>query len=424
MKKLKLLSLLTAAALLAGCATSTVEKDEPSTDATGTTTEATENLEITLWHGYSTAQSEQLEIFVEEYNALNEGVTIVPTFVANSEEILTKAQAALMTDEQPDILWGAPTMTGPLASSGKLVDLTDMIDDEWKSDIPEGVWNVGSLDGKLYSVPIEVGTLLLIYNQDMFDAAGIENPPTTWEEFYEVSKALTNDDHKGVWMPIDPNERTTWTWLCFLAQNGGYLLNEDQTALGFDRETLIETLEYYNSFIKDGIAPTTVGDDAFAEESVAMIIGTQGAAKGYINTYEMNIGVTMLAGHDQLATGLGTNHYYVFDNGEREVEESLKFLKWMTSGDTHANWAANAGYLPASNSASTSEAWTTFTADKDYLNTAAEALNYGFGRPSIEEYSSISNTISGVIEKLAYDAISVEDGADEIIEEINKALED
>ncbi len=422
MKKL-LAAVLLGTIVFTGCSTAEQAGETATTEESGEVASSGEDVELTLWHGFPTEKAEYLQKMADEYCAQNEGVTITTEFVAASEDILPKVQTALMNDTQPDILWGAPSMTGVLATSGKLVDLTDLISDEWRSDIPEGLWDAGKFEGKTYSVPVEAGTLVLIYNKDMFEEAGIEKVPTTWEELYETATTLTTEDRQGIWLPIDPNnERTTWTWLCFLEQNGYSLLNEDYTELGFDKEGLVETLDYYTSFATEGISPITVGEDAFAEEQVAMIIGTQGAANAYSGDYEMNIGVEMLPGNDELSTGLGTNHYYLFDNGDREEEEALKFMEYMTSGEKNAEWVINAGYLPVSNIAKDSEAFKTFVADKPHFEKAAEVLEYGFSRPSIEEYTQISNTISSAIEAIAYEVMTIEEAADTILAETEAAV--
>lgn len=52
-------------------------------------------------------------------------------------------------------------------------------------------------DGKAYGVPLSVDSLALYYNKDLFNAAGILNPPTTWEAFTEAVRKLTIIDEYG-----------------------------------------------------------------------------------------------------------------------------------------------------------------------------------------------------------------------------------
>lgn len=50
---------------------------------------------------------------------------------------------------------------------------------------------------KVFALPLYVDTLALFYNKDMFNTAGIPEPPTTWEEFEDTALALTRYDESG-----------------------------------------------------------------------------------------------------------------------------------------------------------------------------------------------------------------------------------
>ncbi len=53
------------------------------------------------------------------------------------------------------------------------------------------------IDTKIYGVPLSVDTLALYYNKDIFKAAGIYDPPKTWDEFKDIAERLTKRDEKG-----------------------------------------------------------------------------------------------------------------------------------------------------------------------------------------------------------------------------------
>lgn len=398
--------LLTITMMATGCKKSESASNEPTV--------------VEFWHGYSADKAEVLKEMITKYETENPNVKIDAKFVATGEEMLQKVQAAILSDELPNMLWGYPTWTGVLESSGKLAEVGALLDEEQKKDIPEGLLNAGKYNGKVYSLPIEAGTLYLIYNKDMFAEKGIENPPTTWEELYEVSKKLTEGERYGVWLPIAPNERTSWTWECFLWQNGQDLLDDKYTGITFNNDKGLEALEFYTKMINEGYAPVSVGQDPFIDKQVAMVYATQGAANAYINKYEMNVGVAMLPGKDQKATGLGSNHYFMFNSEEKVQEETLKFMKWMTTGENHAEWAIRTGYLPVSNSARESEKYKKYGEENAHMQTAAEALTYGVARPPIEEYPKLSAVISATIEKIAYGEITAKEGMDIITKEAEK----
>lgn len=421
---LLLASIMMLALGLSGCsngASTEPAAEKPAAETSEPAAEpAAEPVEISFWHGYTPEKTEALDELIARYEEQNPNVKINARFVASGEEMLQKVQAALLSGDEPNMLWGYPTWTGVLESSGKLVNLGEAMDDEWKADLPEGILNAGAFEGEVYSVPIEAGTLYLIYNQDMFAEAGIDAPPTTWDELYEDAKLLTKGEQYGVWLPIAPNERTTWTWETFLWQNKGEILNAEGNNIGFNNAAGLEALEFYTKMIQDGYAPTSVGQDPFIDKQVAMVYATQGAANAYINKYEMNVGVAMLPGKARLATGLGSNHYFMFKSDEAIEEATLDFMKWMTTGENHAEWAIRAGYLPVSNSARESAKYQAFGEENPHMIEAAKALTYGIARPPIEEYPKVSNVISSTIEKIVYGEMTAEEGMAKIQEESDK----
>lgn len=395
---------------------------ESNTSQTATDGDVT----ITFWHGYTPQKAEKLDEMIAEYQEENPGVTIQPKFVAEGEEMLTKVQTAVLSNQQPDLLWGYPTWTGPLVSTGKLLPVDDMIGDI-QDDISKGLWDVGKYDGKFYSVPIEAGTLLLVYNQDMFDEVGITKAPETWEELEEACEKLTNDERKAISIPFAPNERTTWTWLCFLGQSGGNLLSDDYKEAGFTKEQGLEALEYYTGFYEKGYASITTGTggsaDPFTTGAVAMSLETQGTAKSYIEKFNMNIGVALLPANKDTATALGSNHYFMFDNGDdAKAKATMDFISWMTTGERQADWAISTGYVPVSKSASETELYKNFVAEAPYYAVATQSVQHGVGRPSIEQYPKISDAVSSAIEAIVYGQMDSETGINDIMNAIEKNL--
>lgn len=60
-------------------------------------------------------------------------------------------------------------------------------------------------DGKLYAVPLASQTMLIIYNKELFEKAGV-TPPSTWDELMTVSKTLKD---KGI-TPFGNGTATAW----------------------------------------------------------------------------------------------------------------------------------------------------------------------------------------------------------------------
>jgi glucose/mannose transport system substrate-binding protein len=78
---------------------------------------------------------------------------------------------------------------------------------EWNDIFPEGVLDIVSYEGAPYSVPVNIHRAnVLWYNKAVFEANNLE-PPTTFDEFFEVADAL---DAAGV-TPLALGDNGIWT---------------------------------------------------------------------------------------------------------------------------------------------------------------------------------------------------------------------
>jgi ABC-type glycerol-3-phosphate transport system substrate-binding protein len=140
---------------------------------------------------------------------------------------------------------------------------------------PAAVEN-GRFDGKLYALPetYQYQAVLIYYNKDMFDAAGIQYPepypPMTPEEFVDIACQLT-DQQAGVWGGAASDPLAYAPWETFFSDDG-------RTAL-FNSPEAIQQFEVLASGYERGCIPTSnildpweQGRDYFASEQLAMVI--------------------------------------------------------------------------------------------------------------------------------------------------------
>ena len=68
-------------------------------------------------------------------------------------------------------------------------------------------------DDKMWGLPIDGETTGLFYRTDLFEAAGITEPPKTWDEFEADAATLTDDRPEAVRLRRSsrPSRRTTGT---------------------------------------------------------------------------------------------------------------------------------------------------------------------------------------------------------------------
>ena len=65
------------------------------------------------------------------------------------------------------------------------------------NDIPKGIWDTFSVDGKIKAVPYRVTPQLLHYNKTLLEKAGYSEPPKTMEELGKIAIAVSGKREDG-----------------------------------------------------------------------------------------------------------------------------------------------------------------------------------------------------------------------------------
>ena len=152
---------------------------------------AQESVEITQWFD-TTGGAETADCFVknvvDEFNAQNNGVTVKATLQANNWDA---TRTALAGGAGPDIVGTpGPSFAMQLALAGQLVELDKYAAEYgWNERFSPGSLNLGMANGKLYSIPAELETLVLYYNKTLFDQ-NEWTPPKTIDEMLALAETI------------------------------------------------------------------------------------------------------------------------------------------------------------------------------------------------------------------------------------------
>ena len=151
-----------------------------------------------VWQPATVAANEEIVAAWNEANP-NIQVEVVPIHVNSVHDALvTQFQggtaADIIHDESADL--------AGFVNQGYIADMTGLISEDLKADIPQGIWDSVTYDGKVSAVPTLLQSYVVFANADHLEEAGIEVPtvesPWTWDDFREHAKALTTDGRYGV----------------------------------------------------------------------------------------------------------------------------------------------------------------------------------------------------------------------------------
>ncbi|MEO3753102.1 ABC transporter substrate-binding protein [Streptomyces sp. B6B3] len=147
-------------------------------------------------------------------------------------------------------------------------------------DLDPGTFNANALDlttdaGRNLAVPSDAWLQLLVYRQDLLDAAGLD-VPDTYQALTAAAQALTTDDRYGISLATDPADPFTQQSFESLAVANDCRLVDDAGDVTLDSDACREVFAVYDALAREFGAPGTQTVDStratyFAGDS-AMIV--------------------------------------------------------------------------------------------------------------------------------------------------------
>lgn len=147
------------------------------------------------------------------------------------------------------------------AKAGVLLDLQPFVDDPAFPDYNLTDYSQNTLDflslrdGKLVTLPNELAGMVMYYRKDLFAEAGVE-PPTTWQETYEVAKKLRKGDVYGAIIEMKGGA-AAWRFTNALPPGTQWLDKEMRLSALTDPRT-VETIGLWRKMYVEDIIPKSV----------------------------------------------------------------------------------------------------------------------------------------------------------------------
>ena len=300
------------------------------------------------------------------------------------------------------------------ANKGLLAEISG-VDVSGLNETALGAFNVG---GKQYGLPESFSNVVLIYNKDLFDQAGVAYPTDDWTQddlqaAAEKIRAL-GDDIYGIWQPITYNE-----FFKVAKQYGGGLLNEDKTVFTINSpENLKAAQALVDRVLVSNVQPNAaqqggMGDwDMFMSGRLGMIPTGIWAFQTFTENCDFAWDIVVEPGSTQKATHFFSN-CVVMNPETKHPEEVATWLAWLASSTTSADIRLAAGWdLPALKDLSALSAYLEIT-PPDNREAVFESLNYLVMPPVIEDYALMSDIIGQKLAAAAEGTITVQEALDQ-----------
>lgn len=267
------------------------------------------------------------------------GVEVVIESTAPSE-LLNKLITAVRGGGGPDVVSVDSAWNATLGAAQILTDVTERfapISDQFF----EGPVGTGKYLDVQYAIPWYTNNVALFYNTKLFEAAGIDGPPATWDELVEKGTALTSGDTYG--LMLGGGGFGAFQFWPFAWQNGATLVSEDGKQAEFDSEAGQEAWQFYSDlYLTHKIVPEDVKsageswDQVFApfiQERAAMVMAGDWAIGAFKDgNPDLQFSVAPLPKGKEDATVIGGFNLGIPTTAQNP-DEAWKFIEWLTAQD-------------------------------------------------------------------------------------------
>jgi multiple sugar transport system substrate-binding protein len=223
-------------------------------------------LQVINWAAWNEQRLE--EAYVHGFEDGRPGVRVSLAAASNQSEYRDQILTSIAAATPPDVFLLDNIDLPAFVRSGVLLDLAPYAA---RVGLPPerfspAVLDIFRRDGALWALPKGYTPMVIAYNKDMFDRAGLPYPRDdwTWEEFRATARALTRDgdgdgavDQWGFWL-----DRRVFMWIASLWSLGGDVLCPDgRSARGcLDGPATVRAFRLLTDLaVKDSVTPRFFG---------------------------------------------------------------------------------------------------------------------------------------------------------------------
>ena len=363
---------------------------------------------------------------VAAFHEAHPEIGVEMTHIPSPSAYRTRLATEFAAGSPPDVTlmnyrrYGAFAANGLLEPVGPYLATSELIEPEdfYPITIDAFTW-----DGEIACIPQNISSLVVYYNQDLFDAAGIPYPTDnwTWDEFVKTAVTLTQDfdgdgtvDQYG--LGVEPS---LYRLAPFIWQNGGPIADSGDfpTRLTLTRPPAQEALQWFVDLRQvHGVVPNRVegasldSESRFVAGSTAMFLNSRRGTPTYREIEGFVWDVAPLPQNREMA-GVLHSDAYCLSSTTTNKDAAWAFIEFANSPAGQTIIAGSGRTVPSLIAVAESDAFLNPTQlparSRVWLDTIATLRLV----PIISSWEEIERTASEEIERAFYGDISVDEAA-------------
>lgn len=368
---------------------------------------------LVLWCGATFAQTtlsyytftadnahvDELEMLINAFETENPDIDIEYTALP-FDSYFTRLQTDFAAGNAPDVFELNYENFVTFASRESLLPMKDL--GGLESTFYPAALDAFKYKDAQYGLPITFSTVVLFYNKDLFDAAGVEYPTNewTWDNVIEAAKALTNSPERvwGIHQPVQ-----FWEFYKTAAAAGGGLMIGDTVEIDTpeNREALhylVDKVQTHKVMPTDAEMSGVSDTDMFLSGQLGMLV----TGIWMFDTFKdapFAWDITVEPGSARKATHFFSNAAVIAKTSEN-ADAARKWVEFLAANpQTVETRIASAWELPAL-SLEQSDLLEPYLAQPVPENREAvfESLQYAVNPPVVENQPQLQDTINQELE--------------------------
>lgn len=374
-----------------------------------------------------------VEGLAEEFEEENPGIKVDAKFGGDYAETMTQVMASAQSGNPPElaVLFSIDLFT--LIENDLIEKLTPLYEDELLDDFYDGFMANSQIGDQVWSLPFQRSTIVLYYNKDAFEEAGLdpEQPPEDWDELVEYGKELTIDEGKTQWgLEIPSTGYQYWMLQALALQTEDNIMSDDGKETYFDAPYTKEAMQFYTDLGQEhkvmpkGIIEWATVPSDFLSGNTAMMYHTTGNLTEVKDKADFDFGVSYLPANNQSGSPTGGGNIYLFkDIGDAEREAALKFMEFLTEPERVAQWSIDTGYVATRESAYETDLLKEYVEEFPEALVAKEQLEYADSEMATYQNGEIQEMFNDTLQSILEGKVPVDEGLDKAQEKAEGILE-
>nr|WP_208492263.1 ABC transporter substrate-binding protein [aff. Roholtiella sp. LEGE 12411] len=276
--------------------------------------------------------------------------TIKVKYEVISDQYMDVIKTRLVGEAAPDVFYLDALEAPFLMSQNILEPLDAYITPEFDlGDFENTLLGNFKYQNQIYGLPKDYSTLTLFYNKKAFAAAGLNNPPTTWDELRTYSQKLTGKLNKYGFGEIPELARQAYKVKAF----GGQLVDQNDYATFASTaglqglQLVIDQYQKDRSSAQKSDVGTNSGIEMFGQGKVAMVIEGNWAIPYLTETFpQVEFATAEIPTINNKKGTMVFTVAYVMNKQAQHKAEAWELISYLTGKEGMQKWTEKGFALP------------------------------------------------------------------------------